>query len=209
MKRVTEIPQNFDSFLNCNLFQISASKRGQKHFTSKWKQQLSYSLLQYLNQENEHILLTLTSVPLTDNSVPLVELGRISKATVGMQVCKACQPQSSMCMCERESDAMRPGLWDLRPSFGIHGVWRLGGAVHPGGSEGVLVVVSGNLWEHKEEDIIFTIRALCAYSRWAEPYFRKGNIHAWNWAQLSPVIKGERQHGGERAGCLCSVRIRD
>lgn len=44
------------------------------------------------------------SAPLTDDPVSFIELGGVAKATVGMQVCEACQPQTSVR--EGESDAV-------------------------------------------------------------------------------------------------------
>lgn len=79
-------------------------------------------------------------------------------------MCKACQPQSSVCVCEGEGDAVRAGLGDRRPPFSIrlHGVRCLRGAVHPGGRQGVLVVVPGDLWGHRNTSIIISMRSVCA-----------------------------------------------
>lgn len=72
---------------------------------------------------------------LTNNAVPFIELEGVAKATMGMEMCKARQPHSSVYVCEGEGDAVRAGLWDRRPPFSvrIHCVWCLRGAVHPGG----------------------------------------------------------------------------
>lgn len=69
---------------------------------------------------------------------------------MGMEVCKASQPHSSVRVREGEGDAVRAGLRDWGPPFdlGIHCVWSLGGAVHPGGRQGVLVVVPGDLCQY-------------------------------------------------------------
>lgn len=64
-----------------------------------------------------------------------------------MEVCEAGQPHSGVRVREREGDAVRAGLRDGRPPFevGVHRVWGLGAAVHPGGRQGVLVVTPGDL----------------------------------------------------------------
>ena len=74
-------------------------------------------------------------------------MGSVAKATVGMEVCEACQPNPSVGVCEGEGDAVRAGLWDRRPpfSFRIQRVWCLRGAVHPAGSQSVVVVALGDL----------------------------------------------------------------
>lgn len=87
------------------------------------------------------------STRLTDDAVPLVQLVGVAKATVGMEVCEAGQPHSGVRVREWEGDAVRAGLWDRRPPFDVvvQRVWSLRGTVHPGGCQGVLVVVPGDL----------------------------------------------------------------
>lgn len=43
---------------------------------------------------------------LTNDAVAFVKMRGVAKATVGMEVCKACQTQASVCVCEREGDAV-------------------------------------------------------------------------------------------------------
>lgn len=43
---------------------------------------------------------------LTNNTVSFIELRGAAKATMGMEMCKACQSQSSVCVREGEGDAV-------------------------------------------------------------------------------------------------------
>lgn len=75
---------------------------------------------------------------------------------MGMEVCKAGQPHPSVRVREGQGDAVGAGLRDRVSPFnvGVHGVGGLGGAVHPGGRHGVLVVVPGDLGQRRVNSVV-------------------------------------------------------
>lgn len=146
---------------------------------------------------------------LTNDTVSLIEPAGVVKATVGMEMCKACQPQSSVCVCEGEGDAVWAGLWDRKPPFGIrvHWVWCLRGAVHPGGHQGVLVVVSSDLFRNRKQvfsDIIFISVCVCVCT-WLPlcPF----NPSAHGKEETHTVLEKVQERWSERANPTINIFI--
>lgn len=58
------------------------------------------------NHSNDNNLKVQNMTLLTNNAVSLIELEGVAKTAMGMEMCKACQPHSSVCVCEGEGDTV-------------------------------------------------------------------------------------------------------
>lgn len=89
---------------------------------------------------------------LTNNAIPFVEVRGAVKAGMRVEVCKACQPQSSVRVRQWKGDAVWARLGGRTSPFGVrtHSIWCLRRAVNAIGCQSILVMVPGDLWTRTE-----------------------------------------------------------
>lgn len=85
---------------------------------------------------------------LTNNAISFIEVRSAVKAAMGVEMCKACQPQSGVRVCQGKGDAVWARFGGRTPPFRVrtHSIWCLWRAVDATGCQSILVMVPGDLW---------------------------------------------------------------